>query len=252
MALDHALADLLPRGEAVLRLYLWEKPTISLGRHEPAAKVYRRDYARALGCAFVRRPTGGRAVLHDRELTYAAVVPLRSFGGARAAYSEMNKALREALVALGARVEVAQGEGAGIRPSAGPCFAKATRGEIVAAGRKLVGSAQVRVGDALLQHGSILLDGDQEALARLRRRPAGCGDSRAEMSGASQRAVRHATLKGLVGESSHGPVREAVVRSFRAALGGVWQAAGYSRAETVRAAELEKERYGADAWTWRS
>ena len=82
MARDHALAEELEAGHAVLRLYRWDRPTVSLGRNEPG-KCYDTDRARECGIPFVRRPTGGRAVLHSDELTYAVVAPLRALGGLR-------------------------------------------------------------------------------------------------------------------------------------------------------------------------
>src|SRR5690606_17502269 len=93
---------------------------------------------------FVRRPTGGRAVLHDRELTYAVVVPHRALGGPRAAYRAINEALVMGLRALGVDASVSE-RGRVLPPDAGPCFQVAAPGEVVADGRKLVGSAQARL-----------------------------------------------------------------------------------------------------------
>jgi len=238
MALDHALAACLSEGEGVVRLYGWERPTISLGRNEPAAGLYSVDATGTDGIDFVRRPTGGRAVLHDRDLTYAVVAPLRAWGGARAAYAAINEALAEALQALGAPVGLAQGHGA-LRPDAGPCFQAPAVGEVVAWGRKLVGSAQARLEGVLLQHGSILLAGDQSRLERLG------GESGAEGEGST-------TLRALVGPNvSTDDVSEAVEVSFRVAFRGSWAAGGYTASEIEAADRLENDRYAHDAWTWR-
>ena len=86
MARDHALALSLLPTSAVLRLYRWDRPTLSLGRNEPARGRYDREALRRLRVDVVRRPTGGRAVLHWRELTYAVALPTRSLGGPRATY----------------------------------------------------------------------------------------------------------------------------------------------------------------------
>ncbi|HSR42176.1 MAG TPA: hypothetical protein VLL48_08395, partial [Longimicrobiales bacterium] len=158
MAADHALARDLPSDQAVLRLYGWSGPTLSLGRNEPARGRYDPDLARRLGVALVRRPTGGRAVLHHREVTYAVAAPVAPFGGLRSAYRAINAALVRGLARLGVPAGLAGSDaaGGGLAPDAGACFRAPAPGEVVVGGRKLVGSAQVRFGGTLLQHGSIL------------------------------------------------------------------------------------------------
>src|SRR6266545_2412818 len=122
--------------------------------------------------AIVRRPTGGRAVWHEHEVTYAVAAPIAAFGRLRDAYRAIHERLAAALRSLGANVTLA-----GDRPTArrldGPtsCFATSVGGEILAHGRKLVGSAQVRHGSAFLQHGSILLDGSQDIARAVSRQP---------------------------------------------------------------------------------
>ena len=83
MAVDHALAETADPDAGWLRLYRWTRPTLSLGRNEPAAGFYDFERAGRLGIDVVRRPTGGRGVLHDAELTYAVVAPVAA-GGLRA------------------------------------------------------------------------------------------------------------------------------------------------------------------------
>ncbi|HKJ02543.1 MAG TPA: hypothetical protein VJ997_08815, partial [Longimicrobiales bacterium] len=166
MAVDHALARCLRAGEGVLRFYAWSRPTISFGRNEPAKGVYDPQAAAREGLGLVRRPTGGRAVLHAGEVTYCAVLPVRALGGLRSAYVRINEGLVHGLRALGVAAEVSRG-GAVVGPDAGPCFQVPAPGEVTLGGRKLVGSAQVRMGEAILQHGSLILDGDQAPLARV-------------------------------------------------------------------------------------
>lgn len=237
MALDHALAECLEPGRAVLRLYAWQPHTISFGRNEPAAGLYDRAAAEREGLAFVRRPTGGRAVLHAHELTYAAVLPLRALGGVRAAYVRINEGLAAGLRALGVPAEVARG-GAVLGPDAGPCFQHPTPGEVVVGGRKLVGSAQVRIGRAILQHGSVILRGDQSALGRL--------------GGDRGGAVPPASVEDVLGRGVEaGEVARAIAESLRLALGGTWTEGDYRPDEVGRADELEAVRYARDSWTWR-
>lgn len=153
MAIDEGLlAEAERSGESFLRLYRWDPPCLSLGRNESASE--RPDVAT------VRRPTGGRAVWHEHEVTYAVAAPLARFGRLRDAYRAIHERLANALRALGADAELAADRPTGRladRPSA--CFAATVGGEVLVDGRKLVGSAQVRRGAAFLQHGSILLDG---------------------------------------------------------------------------------------------
>lgn len=254
MALDHALATESVEGEAVLRLYGWTRPTVSFGRNEPA----REAYGPADGVDWVRRPTGGRAVLHDAEVTYAVVAPAGALGGPRQAYRRINEALAGALASLGAPVALS-GPAAVPTLDAGPCFQSPAEGEVTLDGRKLVGSAQARVEGALLQHGSILLAGDQTLLQDLRRdaepatRPAALR-SRADPSAtrASPRAyTAPATLSVLAPDISFDEVSDAVVRHMQKTFDGAWRADEYRQTELDTAARLEAERYGADAWTWR-
>lgn len=234
MARDHALALSLPCESALLRLYRWERPTLSLGRNEPARGRYDPAVLRRAGVDVVRRPTGGRAVLHWRELTYAVAAPVTTLGGARAAYRWINTRLAKGLASMGIPAEIAP-EPHGPTPlDAGPCFQVASGGEVTAGGRKLVGSAQVRVGDVLLQHGSILVADDQGLLAGL----GGC---------VARPVDRPATLESLLRRRpADGELEGAVLGAFRRA--GAELEEGSPSPGTV--AELE-ELYRSDAWTWR-
>lgn len=153
MQIDEALLDEVVRsGSAFLRLYSWDPPTLSIGRNQPA--VYE-------GVPIVRRLTGGQAVWHEHEVTYAVAAPIALFGSLRGAYRDIHTRLATALRSL--RVDAILALPPAVRPPGRPaaCFAAPVGGEILVNGRKLVGSAQVRRGDAFLQHGSILLDGSQ-------------------------------------------------------------------------------------------
>jgi lipoate-protein ligase A len=172
MARDAALLALAATtGTACLRLYQWEPFCLSFGRHEPAGRRYRRDRIDELGIDCVRRPTGGRAVWHARELTYAVAAPLVAFGGLREAYHQIHEALGRALRRLGAQPLLAPASSV-LPPHAGACFAAPVGGEVLLQGRKAVGSAQVRQGDAFLQHGSVLLEDNQSLVSELAGLPA--------------------------------------------------------------------------------
>ncbi|HEX9579883.1 MAG TPA: lipoate--protein ligase family protein [Gemmatimonadales bacterium] len=174
MSLDEALLrDVERRGDgtAYLRLYRWDPPCLSFGRNEPALTRYDRDLIERLGLDVVRRPTGGRAVWHEHELTYAVAAPISAFGCLQDSYRDIHRRLAMALQRLGARAELAPRATRTAGLSAGACFAQPMGGEVVIGGRKVIGSAQVRQGNAFLQHGSILLDGSQDMVARVSRVP---------------------------------------------------------------------------------
>lgn len=167
MACDLALMDRArATGEAVLRVYSWMEPTISFGRNQKTAGYDRDELARA-GLAVVRRPTGGRAILHHREITYSVTAPAPSGESIAAAYAWINELLLRALRSLGADAAVATPTSRAPAPDTNPCFAEPTAGEITLGGRKLVGSAQYREAGAMLQHGSILVSDDQSPLGAL-------------------------------------------------------------------------------------
>lgn len=174
MSCDVALLAAVERGAEppVLRLYGWDPPAVSLGRHQPDPDPQALARLAALGVDWVRRPTGGRAVYHgalETELTYSVVARLDEpplAGGLAFAYRRIHEALAAGLVRLGAEPAFA---GAPTHRAPRPvsrlaCFAASVPWEIVANGRKLVGSAQRRGRKALLQHGSIPLAGDQRPL----------------------------------------------------------------------------------------
>ena len=237
MAIDHALAEsCAASGEAVLRCYSWASPTISFGRNEPVAGLYDREEAEARGIDFVRRPTGGRAVLHDAELTYAVAAPLDDVGRLRSWYRRINRGLVRGLNELGAAVELHETDAPAPRPDEGPCFRTPVSDEVAWRGRKLVGSAQVRIGRALLQHGSLILDGDQREVTALR-------------GGSADDAP--ATLAEVLGVVP--PLDEltaALRRGLADEFGGEWREDGMSE-EELEAASRWEDRYGSEAWTWR-
>ncbi len=171
MAIDSMLLDLAERdGARVLRLYQWNPWCLSFGRHEPATRRYDRARIETMGLSLVRRPTGGRAVWHARELTYAVAAPIADFGGLRQAYRIIHEMLAEALRSLDIPAVLATTTRAP-GPGAGPCFAAPVGGEVLVGGNKVIGSAQVRQGSAFLQHGSLLLEDDQAFLEGLSRVP---------------------------------------------------------------------------------
>lgn len=245
MARDHALASAPVAGSGTLRFYRWEPAALSFGRNEPVTVSYRRLLQERPELDAVRRPTGGRAVIHDGEMTYSVVVPLRALGGLRDAYRRINEGLMDGLRLLGVDARCAESpanSGAGSAgPGAGPCFLEPAGSEILVGGRKLAGSAQVRIGDAILQHGSILVAADQGAL--LGRNGQG--------NGTTGRRDRFVTLADVLGERpSWTRMVDAFAQGFESRLGGMWTRGSWSAPELALAARLE-DRYRSPEWTWR-
>jgi lipoyl(octanoyl) transferase len=168
MALDEALlARASSSGECTVRVYGWAQPTLSLGRNQTARGLYDLRAAADQGVAVVRRPTGGRAVLHHREVTYSVTAPTEHFGPLSTAYHRINALLLHALRHLGVDATIATPATRSLPPGAAPCFEEPAAGELTFNGRKLAGSAQWRENGAFLQHGSILVDDDQPLAASL-------------------------------------------------------------------------------------
>jgi lipoate-protein ligase A len=240
MAVDEALMERARRtGESVLRVYSWTRPTISLGRNQTACGRYDHERIRSLDVDIVRRPTGGRAILHHREVTYSVTAPVDNAGELRQSYSRINQLLLQALRMLGANAELA-GVGRATRPGIAPCFDEPSLGELVLDGRKLAGSAQWRSDGALLQHGSILVDDDQSLLATL-------------TIGATGEIPRPATLTEALGRT---PTVAETGAALRDAVREIERTEpvqlDYDTEADLRARTLALVvRYEDDHWTWR-
>jgi len=193
MAIDAALLDEIdgsPQARTVVRFYGWCRPTISLGRNQKIEKAVDRAWCEANGIDIVHRPTGGRAVLHDDELTYAVVSNDSSCFGETiyGNYKRVSEALCLAYNKIGIPAVLAPDTR---KPDPmendgdPPCFISPSRYELMVDGRKIVGSAQRRVRRAFLQHGSMPITCDYEALAQATRLP-DAGLLRLEMAGAAE------------------------------------------------------------------
>jgi lipoate-protein ligase A len=184
MAVDEVLADACRRGliGPTLRLYGWDRPSISLGYFQRPEVIVDLDRCRATGVPVVRRTTGGRAVYHHREVTYSLVAPTPHplFAPTiRGAYESVARALASGLTGLGLHVELHPRDPERSRRGARTplCFESTSRFELTLHGQKVVGSAQRRWPTAFLQHGSILLAYDASEAASWFRGPAAVPDS---------------------------------------------------------------------------
>jgi lipoate-protein ligase A len=233
MSIDYSLLREAQKGFAFLRFYRWSPPCLSFGRNEPATARYDLAAIERLGLDTVRRPTGGRAVWHDTEVTYAVAAPTATFGGLRETYNIIHATIAAALRRLGVAAEQAGSPGArGANLAGGACFASPVGGEVVAGGRKLVGSAQVREGSAFLQHGSVLLEDGQDIVAQATR---------------GKRVQPQATsISHLLGRPvKFAEVAQAIELEARRTWPGEW-----SELEPRRL-DATVERFRDSAWTWR-
>ncbi|MDR3625495.1 MAG: hypothetical protein P4L45_01600 [Ignavibacteriaceae bacterium] len=162
MAYDMQLAHDCKQDEAVLRLYRWSPYCISLGANQSTDSI-NIEKAENDNIDVVKRPTGGRAVLHAEELTYSVIMPIHSGSSARKIYSEINEALTEGLGFYNKKLAAIELENSQPdfrefykKEQSAACFAVPARSELKFDGRKLAGSAQRKLGNTILQHGSIL------------------------------------------------------------------------------------------------
>jgi len=250
MALDEALLESAGDGEGLptLRLYAWDPPCLSLGYAQPVAQVDRTALQR-LGWDLVRRPTGGRAILHTDELTYAVIAPLRGpifAGGVLPSYRRISAAGSQGLSQRGLPIEVQPGGQPS--PSVDPvCFHNPAPHEITAVGKKLLGSAQLRRRRSALQHGALPLRGDLGRICQaLRYSDGGRRAARRELR------ARAVSLEGALGRTvSWDCAAQALAEGFRQALGARFIESQPTELELRRAEELVAARYANLGWTER-
>jgi len=174
MAVDAALLDEVEKSETpitIVRFYQWSRPTLSLGRNQKVEGAVDQNYCKVKGIDVVHRPTGGRAVLHDDELTYAVASndPISFGDNIYSNYKRVSEALCDGYRRLGVAATLApetRKVPAARNGADPPCFLSPSRYELTVGGRKVVGSAQRRVKRSFLQHGSMPITCDREALAQ--------------------------------------------------------------------------------------
>ncbi|HEY0069285.1 MAG TPA: biotin/lipoate A/B protein ligase family protein [Chloroflexia bacterium] len=269
MAIDEALLESVMAGGApVVRFYTWRPAALSLGTNQASGEIDRAE-CEARGFAVVRRLTGGRAVLHQHELTYSVIArenDPRVSGGVVESYRKISAALVEGLQTLGAsvslaapdrallramsarRVAVLDEEGEAQAGSSAVCFDAASAYELTAGGKKLVGSAQARRGGALLQHGSILLDIDWDAWVSVFAYASEAGKQRAY----TKLPMRMTSLRDEVGRVvTPEEALAALVPAFERVLSISLEGAAMDPLEEATARKLAAEKYGSEAWTAR-
>ena len=243
MAVDEAIARAVGRATAppTLRLYRWRHPTVSLGYGQRWEGALDRDACRRRGVGIVRRPTGGRAVLHAAEITYSASVPVRGLWGGltvEESFVRLCTALMAAFRRLGIETALGPTGAAALRGRSAACFDLAGLPAILASGRKLVGSAQRRWESCLLQHGSILLHFDADL-------------HRSIFPGWSDAASGRITCLGELAPACGTPAIEAALLAGWADALGPGRAGSLAADELTEAHQLVRERYGNPDWTFR-
>jgi lipoate-protein ligase A len=253
MAVDEAILEQIGRGEAppTLRLYAWDPACLSLGHAQPFSDV---DTARLhdRGWDVVRRLTGGRAILHTDELTYSvtgsAEEPVLA-GGVLESYNRLAQALLMALHRLGLPVEIKEGKTDDPAIPNPICFEVPSTYEITASGRKLIGSAQARKKDGVLQHGSLPLTGDLTRICQA----LVFADEDKRLEAANRLLSRATTVETALGRTVRWQeAADVFVEGFQTQLGIHLERGELSAGEMGRAEQLVEEKYAHPSWTERA
>ena len=236
MAVDETLLQSAAQGQSTLRFYAWQPHCLSLGRLQktlPPA-VFEGEWGRDV----VRRPTGGRAVWHAHEITYALAMPLdglpadaRTVSGA---YRWLSDGFCAGLRALGLPAQMAA---QGVRTQGPNCFAASASCDFLVEGKKLIGAAQCRRDDALLQHGSLLLAIDR---AQWEKRAGGPMHDAISLTDLGVSTATPSDIRQIIEQLCLGFERTANAHLAEAKL---------SQAEEARAQQLQRAKYESDSWT---
>lgn len=245
MAVDEAILRAVSSRDAAptLRLYGWAPACLSLGRGQAVTDVDR-GAVEAAGYDLVRRPTGGRAILHIDELTYCVVAPEREprvGGGVVESYRRLSAGLVRGLERLGV-TDILADERVENRDAEGPvCFEVPSDYEITVGGKKLVGSAQMRARGVVLQHGAVPLHGD---IARICPLLAGHPDP-------ARVRARATTVESVLGRRvGWEEAAEAMIAGFAEALELQLETEELTSEECAAAQALRSGKYATHSWTF--
>jgi lipoyl(octanoyl) transferase len=238
---EHLFESLDEAGETVVRFYRWARPTVSLGYSQSVERTVDLEFCRKNEIDVVRRMTGGKLVLHDKEITYSVVSTDASIFSSTLAssYRLISAALVRGLQSMGLPAALAGPPPEAYRRGVMPCFSYPARDEIEINGRKVVGSAQKRVGSRFLQHGSIPLDADPDRERRI-----------AAVSMADPANVRVISLSEALGRPvtfdwAVGRLVDALASSFEVCF----RPRSLSSEEIDDIGRIERQRYANPEWT---
>ncbi|MCZ0754651.1 lipoate--protein ligase family protein [Anoxybacillus sp. J5B_2022] len=258
MALDEALLEWHSEGKIppTIRFYGWNPPTLSIGYFQKVEKEIDMEAVKKHGLGFVRRPTGGRGVLHDQELTYSVIVSEahpKMPQTVTEAYRVISQGILEGFRFLGLdayfAVPKTKEEKADLKnPRSAVCFDAPSWYELVVEGRKVAGSAQTRQKGVILQHGSILLDLDEEMLFRLFKYPNERVKERLRQNFKHKAvAINELTERKITLPEA----KEAFFKGFEKGLEIVLEPYTLSAEEMAYVNELAEKKYASDEWNFK-
>lgn len=243
MAVDEYLFNRArEEGRTFLRFYQWVRPTVSLGYGQDAGRAADLDFCRANGIDVVRRMTGGKVVLHNKELTYSlASSDKETFTSTlRDSYQLISLALIKGLELMGLSARLAPASPPAYVRGTMPCFAFPARDEVEIGGRKIIGSAQKRTGAAFIQHGSIPLEKEEALLGAVAK-------SDAEDAGLNMTSLSEALGRPVAFDWAAARLSQGVAGFFGIKL----EPLSLDASAWLEISGIEAERYGNDAWTLR-
>jgi lipoate-protein ligase A len=248
MAIDEAIAEAVRKGlvPPTLRFYGWNPPAVSIGYFQKMEEI---DQEKCLlkNYDIVRRPTGGRAILHDRELTYSLIAPTDNpiiSKNILNTYKTFHRGILIGLKKLGLKAQMVSGRDKKVLKSSA-CFFSPSIYELTVNGKKIVGSAQRRWQKVMLQQGSILLDLDIEALYTVLSHPN--REVLAEKASEKMTSINRELGKAVKIDK----VKEAVIDGFEEALGIKLQPERLTNHETAIAFRLSCEKYSNPEWNYK-
>lgn len=253
MAVDEAVMESSGRGDTppTLRLYGWDPACLSLGYAQSYSDVDT-NRLQARGWEVVRRVTGGRAILHVDELTYSIAAPtdeIRFRGTILESYHRLAEALILAVHTLGLPVQMEENVPPSNSPKGPVCFEVPSAYEIVIHGKKIIGSAQARKKEGILQHGTFPLIGDLSRITQVLAFP----DEKSRETAAQKLLSRAVTAQSILNTEIPWQTAAAAFSSaFEKSLGIELQEGDLTSRELERADELMKIKYDHPAWTERS
>ncbi len=236
MGIDEVLLETaVERAQPVLRLYSWNPSAVSIGYAQPVERHIHLDQCRQSGIPIVRRMTGGKAVFHDREVTYSLSGPpdrIPFAGDLMTSYRTIASALLRMLTAFGLKARMAPADTRANRAGISSCFAAASAYEITIGDRKIIGSAQKRTQNGILQHGSILLDYQEERWREL-------------MCRGTDASMGHVTslIEATGSVVSRDDVISAMIRAFEIEFGMRLEREDPNEIEQERAEQVSRSRY---------
>lgn len=246
MAIDeyfYSLAENEVLQECVIRIFRWAPPALSLGYHQKYELAADEEFLKKKGIDIVRRPTGGKAVLHFEELTYSVVSSL-SYGyfegnTLEQTYEKIALALKRSLKILGMNAELEKRERKLNVLHPAPCFLVPTKKEILVNGKKVIGSAQKRGVNAFLQHGSIPINLDYELLARA---------TKNNLEDIPNFRKHFAALSEFCPELNEEKLENALCEGFKSEFNGDFLEKPLEKNELLEAEKIAKEKYNSERW----